>query len=160
MLSNTMVHNSINDFDLAFRFTMGEEGVKFDELGNVIDSGLNNNPNDPGGITNFGFAQHFNKDIDVTKLTFSQAKQRAWARYWVLSDADRLPWPTNIIIFDTYFNQSPSEAANLKFASNWEDMLWARLAQYAAKRPSDPNFTRDWLNRVLHLRTFILDRGH
>ena len=155
-----MSHGHINDFELAFRFTMGEEGVKFDEFGNVIDSGLNNNPNDPGGITNFGFAQHFNKDIDVTKLTFSQAKQRAWARYWVLSDADRLPWPVNIIMFDTYFNQSPEEAHNLRLASNWEDMLWARLAQYASKHPLDPKFMRTWLNRVLHLRMYILDRGH
>lgn len=155
-----MPSNPINDFELAFRFTMGEEGVKFDEFGNVTNSGLNNDPKDPGGITNFGFAQHFNKDIDVTKLTFARAKQRAWANYWVLSGADQLPWPVNIIIFDTYFNQSPNEANNLKFAANWEDMLWARLAQYASKTPANLIFTRTWLNRVLHLRSFILDRVH
>jgi len=155
-----MTPNTASDFDLAFRFTMGEEGVKFDEFGNVTDSGLNDNPNDPGGITNFGFAQAYNEDIDVTKLTFAQAKVRAWANYWVLSGADHMAWPINLVIFDTYFNQSPAEAAALKFASDWEDMLWARLSQYAAKKPADPRFTRDWLNRVLHLRSFILDRSH
>jgi hypothetical protein len=147
------------DFDLAFRFTMGEEGVKFDELGNVTNSGLNNNPADPGGNTNFGFAQKYNQDIDVAQLTLASAKQRAYDKYWIPSGADKLLWPVNVIIFDTYFNQSPAESSSLKFASSWEDMLWARLAQYAAKHPADPVFTRWWLNRVLHLRSFILDRG-
>ena len=153
-----------DDFELAFRFTMGEEGVKFDELGNVTNSGLNVTEGDPGGATNFGFAQKYNMDIDVTKLTYSQAKQRAWAKYWILSGADKLSWPINVIVFDTYFNQSPEEAKQLVFGASvptdWDDMLWARLAQYAAKHPANPVFTRWWLVRVLHLRGFIQDTPH
>lgn len=146
-----------HDFDLAFRWQMGEEGVKLDSSGNVIYSGLNTTPGDPGGTTNFGFAQKYHPNIDVKSLTWESARQLAYDEYWIKSGADKLSWPTNVIIYDTLFNQSPSEAQALKFVADWEDMLWARLAQYADKHPANLNFTRWWLKRVLSLRSFILD---
>lgn len=145
------------DFDIAFKWQMGEEGVEFDSSGKVINSGLNDTQGDPGGVTNFGISQKFHPSIDVKALTWDTAKQLACDEYWIKSGADKLKWPINIIIYDTYFNQSPEEAQALRFATNWEDMLWARLAQYARKHPANPNFTRWWLNRILNLRSFILD---
>lgn len=139
---------------------MHEEGVRWDTEGAILNTGLNTTPGDPGGTTNFGFAQKFNEDIDVTKLNYENAKDRAFNKYWLPAGADKLPWPVNAIIFDTAFNQSFDEAKALHSAiTSWEDMLWARLAQYAAKHPANPLFTKWWLERVLHLRTFILDRG-
>lgn len=147
----------LDDFELAFKWQMGEEGVTFDSSGNILSTGLNTTPGDPGGTTNFGFAQKYHPSINVAKLDWESAKQLAHDEYWIKSGADQLPWPNNVIIYDTYFNQSQSEAQALKFAASWEDMLWARLAQYAAKHPANLNFTRWWLKRVLSLRSFILD---
>lgn len=147
-------------YDDIFRFTMGEEGVRFDSEGAILSTGLNMTPGDPGGTTNFGFAQKFNTDIDVTKLDWNGAHDRAFNKYWLPSGADKLPWPVNAIVFDTAFNQSFDEAKALRSGiTSWEDMLWARLAQYAAKHPANMLFMKWWLERVLHLRMFILDRG-
>jgi len=146
-------------YDDIFKWMMHEEGVRWDPEGAIVSTGLNTTPGDPGGTTNFGFAQKFNPDIDVTKLDYNGAKDRAFNKYWLSSGADKLPWPVNAIIFDTAFNQSESEAHALQFATSWEDMLWARLAQYAAKHPANYEFMKWWLERVLHLRSFILDRG-
>lgn len=140
---------------------MEEEGVKFDSQGNVLSSGLNTTPGDPGGTTNFGFAQRYNPDIDVTQLTLDTAKARAKAKYWDIVPCDAHPWPSNIILFDTCFNQSLGEARSLLTTSRtWEDMLWARLTQYSLKRPANAEFTRWWLVRVIHLHNYILTVQH
>ena len=148
------------EWDLAFEFTMNEEGVKRDAAGQVLSSGLNTTPGDPGGTTNFGFAQRYHPDIDVTKLTWDTAKARAYEKYWVPVGCDKLLWPTSLIVFDTCFNQSFQEAHALLFANDWEDQLWARLSQYAHKHPINLNFTRWWLVRVLHLRSYIQEHPH
>jgi len=149
------------DFDLAFEFTMKEEGVKKDAQGNITSTGLNTTPGDPGGTTNFGFAQKSNPDIDVAKLTWDEAKTLAYSRYWLYAGCDKFQWPENIIIFDTCFNQSKAEALQLVLAgTTGNEMLWARLLQYASKHPANPAFTRWWLVRVLHLRVYILRTPH
>lgn len=133
--------------------------MKFDSQGNVLSSGLNTTPGDPGGTTNFGFAQRYNQDIDVTQLTLDTAKARAKVKYWDAVPCDGHPWPSNIILFDTCFNQSVAEARELLTESHtWEDMLWARLKQYASKHPDNLNFTRWWLVRVIHLHNYIVTR--
>ena len=152
--------SSTADFDLAFEFTMKEEGVKKDAQGNVTSTGLNTTPGDPGGTTNFGFAQKFHPDIDVTQLTWATARELAYSRYWLYARCDQFQWPDNIILFDTCFNQSKAEAQALPLHGTGNDMLWARLQQYADKHPANPAFTRWWLVRVLHLRTYILSTPH
>ncbi len=151
----------MSDFDLAWEFTAHEEGVRKDDRGNVTSTGLNTTPGDPGGTTNFGFAQKFNQDIDVTQLTWDTAKARALANYWKAVPCDG-PWPVNLILFDTCFNQSRTEALALLGGvdKGWNEMLWARLKQYAAKRPSNKDFTRWWLARVIHLWDYIHETPH
>src|SRR2546426_11328207 len=128
--------SSTADFDLAFEFTMKEEGVKKDAQGNITSTGLNKIPGDPGGTTNFGFAQKFHPDIDVAQLTWDKAKELAYSRYWLYAGCDKFQWPENIILFDTCFNQSKDEALQLILAGIGNEMLWARLLQHAAKHPA------------------------
>jgi len=151
----------MSDFDLAWEFTAYEEGVRKDAQGNITATGLNVTQGDPGGATNFGIAQKFHPDVDVTKLTWDTAKVIAHDQYWVPAGCDWLQWPVNIIVFDTCFNQSLSEAHALSsYHFDWDSILWARLAQYAEKHPENKDFTRWWLLRVLHLRHYIQETQH
>jgi hypothetical protein len=150
-------------WDASFACTMQEEGVRRDAQGTVLSSGLNTTPGDPGGTTNFGFAQRFNPDIDVTTLVWDTAKQRAYTHYWLKAGCDKLNWPACLIFFDTCFNQSFSEAQALPYSGysgDWEEMLWKRLEQYAEKHPANPSFTRWWLLRVLHIKAYIEEHPH
>ena len=154
----------MSDFDLAWEFTAKEEGVKKDAQGNILSTGLNTVAGDPGGTTNFGFAQKYNPDIDVTQLTWDTAKKRAFTNYWLPTGCTNLDWPCNLIAFDTAFNQSQPEAqaliAGQTASKPYDEMLWNRLKQYGAKHPANLNFTRWWLIRVIHLRDYILATPH
>src|SRR5260370_42594542 len=59
MRTHSLTMTYTDDYNSSFGFTMHEEGVRLDDQGNVIKSGLNTTPGDPGGTTNFGFAQRF-----------------------------------------------------------------------------------------------------
>ncbi len=48
-------------------------------------------PNDPGGYTCYGYAQNYNKDIDVRKLTRGAAEDRTYERFYKARGIDRLP---------------------------------------------------------------------
>jgi lysozyme family protein len=66
---------------------------------------------DPGGYTRFGFAQKFNPDIDVRKLTLEEAKERYRARYWNVCRCGEMPWPVALAVWDFAVNSGPSDAA-------------------------------------------------
>ena len=55
----------MTDFDLAINYVLENEG-------GVVDD-----PNDPGGLTNFGISQKQYPDLDIRDLTRDQAEQRA-----------------------------------------------------------------------------------
>jgi len=40
-------------------------------------------PDDPGGVTKYGFAQKYHPDIDVKAMTREQAKDRLRKKYWI-----------------------------------------------------------------------------
>ena len=57
----------------------------FDQAVNVIlkhEGGLVNNPNDPGGITNFGISKRSYPEVDIYNLTKEQAKEIYERDYW------------------------------------------------------------------------------
>ena len=68
------------DFEQAINFVLKNEG------------GLEENPNDPGGITNHGISLRFLKSIkpdaseeDIRNLTVNQAKTIYYDHFWVNS---------------------------------------------------------------------------
>lgn len=65
------------DFDTAFTRLIGNEG------------GLTENPNDPGGLTNWGISQRSYPDVDIRNLTRDQAAAIYLRDFWdPLGDAD------------------------------------------------------------------------
>jgi hypothetical protein len=109
---------------------------------------------DPGGTTCWGFAQKFNKDIDVTKLTEESATVRALMNYWIPAGCDRYPFPVDIVIFDISFNQTLEGAKVIGIeAENWQAALWERVLRVYEK--SNPNFRLGLYDRSVQIYAYI-----
>ena len=100
--------------------------VKFDEIIEVVlhhEGGYVNDPDDPGGETNFGVAKRSHPDVDIKNLTKDGAKEIYKEVYWDKNKVESLPENLRHIAFDMYVNQGKSrgvkilqQAANAKGA--------------------------------------------
>lgn len=91
-------------FEQAFKIVVGEEG------------GLSTNPADPGnwtggacgrGVcrgTKYGIAASSHPKIDIANLTLDQAKAIYRDGYWLVVQADALPAPLALLVFDAAVN--------------------------------------------------------
>jgi len=135
-----------NDFDKAIKFVLKWEG------------GYSNDPNDPGGETNFGISKRSYPELDISKLTLKQAKEIYYQNYWLKCGCDNLPYPFNIIVFDTAVNMGRSRAKEfLGVYNDWRDYLLKRLYTYSKFRQAKLYF-RGWANRTLDLYKLIKDK--
>jgi len=100
-------------FDIAFRFTIGEEGK------------LSLDPKDPGnwtggvvGIgqlkgTKYGVSARAYPNLDIPNLSLVDAKSIAMANYWNKIAGDSLPPYLAFQMFDAAFNQGAFEAKRI-----------------------------------------------
>jgi lysozyme family protein len=80
-------------FDAAYDLTMGYEG------------GYSNDPNDPGGETNFGLSKRQYPSIDIKGLTRETAKPIYYRDYWLPLGLNEVRDPrVSAEIFDTAVN--------------------------------------------------------
>jgi lysozyme family protein len=73
--------------------------------------GYVNDPADRGGETKFGVAKNGNPGLNITRLTWAQAKQVYYDKYWVAGKCHLLPAKIAIIHFDGCVNHGPGRAA-------------------------------------------------
>jgi len=135
----------VKDFDKAIKFVLKWEG------------GYSNDPNDPGGETKFGISKRSYPELDISKLTLKQAKEIYYQNYWLEAGCDDLPYPFNIIVFDTAVNMGRRRA--IKFIdpyNDWRDYLLKRLYTYSKFEQAKLYF-RGWANRTLDLYKLIKD---
>ncbi len=121
-----------------------------------IEGGLNNNKHDRGGLTNFGIAQNSHPDIDVTNITRDEAKEIYKKEYWDASGCDKIPWPMNLLVFDTAVNSGPAKAKALLAASKGKPAVFLKLREAFYKqrviaKPDQKIFYNGWINRLKHL---------
>jgi lysozyme family protein len=150
----------------------------FNQAVNVIlkhEGGLVNNPNDPGGITNFGISKRSYPEVDIYNLTKEQAKDIYLNDYWKPLQLYRID-NANICLelFDFAVNAGPSRAVKMaqKLVGTKEDgqlggitanainefegdfvkvFKHARIIYYEAlvkNKPSLKIFLKGWLRRV------------
>jgi len=134
------------DFDKALKFVLKWEGD------------YSNDPRDPGGETKYGISKRSYPELNISKLTLKQAKEIYYQNYWLKCGCDNLPYPFNIVVFDTAVNMGRSRA--IKFMdpyNDWRDYLLKRLYTYSKFRQAKLYF-RGWANRVLDLYKFIKDK--
>lgn len=80
------------DFNTAFDRLLGNEG------------GYSNNPNDPGGETNWGISKRSYPHVDIRNLTRDGAKAIYLADFWNRIHADELPQGAVFQAFDFAVN--------------------------------------------------------
>ena len=72
--------------------------------------GYVNDPDDNGGETKFGVAKNANKDLNITGLTWEQAKAVYFLRYWIAGKCDQLPARLAVLHFDGCVNHGVTRA--------------------------------------------------
>lgn len=75
-----------------------------------LEGGYVNDPDDPGGETNFGIAKRYHPDVDVKHLTREQAIAIYRSEYWDRIGGDFLPGPLALMVFDAAVNQDAGAA--------------------------------------------------
>lgn len=73
--------------------------------------GYVNDPDDRGGETKFGVAKNANSDLDISALTWSQAKTVYYNRYWIAGKCDKMPGRVAVLHFDVCINSGIGRAA-------------------------------------------------
>ena len=137
----------MNNFKEALQFTLKWEG------------GYSNDPNDPGGETNFGISKRSYPELDISKLTIKQAEDIYYQNYWLKAGCEKLPFPLSICVFDTAVNMGRKRAKEfLDNCLGWEDYLLLRLYTYSKFKQAKLYF-RGWANRTLDLYSFIKEKN-
>ena len=88
----------------------------FDDIIEVVlhhEGGYVNDPDDPGGETNFGIAKRSHPDVDIKNLTKDGAKEIYYQDYWVKNRVPQMPEDLKHIYFDMCVNQGRGRAVKI-----------------------------------------------
>lgn len=126
------------NFDRAIAFVLKHEG------------GYVNNPQDPGGETNFGISRRAYPNVDIKNLTKERVVEIYKKDYWDAANCGEIDWPFDIIMFDTAVNMGIDRARKFNsISAEWWDYLFLRIKFYVDLK--QPAFLRGWINRVFDL---------
>ena len=90
--------------------------TKFDDIIEVVlehEGGYVNDPDDPGGETNFGVAKRSHPDVDIANLTKDGAKEIYKEIYWDKNKVEKVPEQLRHIYFDMCVNQGRGRAVKI-----------------------------------------------
>ena len=90
--------------------------VNFDDIIEVVlhhEGGYVNDPDDPGGETNFGIAKRSHPDVDIANLTKEGAKEIYKEHYWDRNKVESLSEDLRHIYFDMCVIQGRSRAVKI-----------------------------------------------
>jgi len=134
---------SLTDFDKAIIFTLGWEG------------GYVNDPDDPGGETNFGISKRAHPNLDIPNLLREEAIGIYHAEYWMSAGCPLWNWPENLVLFDTAVNLGVAKACYfLGMSEDWRDILLHRIKHHVARK--NPKYIQGWLNRCMALWDYAI----
>lgn len=146
--------------------------------------GYVNDPDDRGGETKFGVAKNANPDLNITTLTWEQAKATYFIRYWLAGKCDQLPGRVAVLHFDGCVNHGikranmflqraagvtpdgaigPVTIAKIKQLNEIQlvnsicDQREQFYRQIVANRPTQAKYLTGWLRRITEMRAFVTD---
>lgn len=126
----------------------------------VHEGGYTNDPSDPGGETNLGINKRDHPKENIKGMTRERAAEIYRSDYWDIIDGDTLPWPFDLLAFDSAVLYGPVKArewiksANQTVPPNVNAFLAARCLRtfsIAQANPKLRKFVRGWLNRIADL---------
>lgn len=134
-------------FDIAINFVFQKEG------------GYVNDPDDPGGETNFGISRKSFPNIDIKNLTANEAKSIYREKYWDACGCDDIPSPLDVVMFDTAVNMGVGAAKEIAAKSkSVDEYLFNRIQKYCDRVKKNfvlQKYLRGWVIRVIELRKLI-----
>lgn len=134
-------------FGMDMTFVFGEEG------------GYVNDPNDPGGETNYGISKRAYPLVDIKNLTRQAAQEIYHRDYWNPINGDGLDPNLACVAMDAAVNHGVSRALTwLHQTSDWQEFIQLRKNFYnvlVKNKPSDAEFYNGWMNRVNALVKFV-----
>ncbi|WP_420267002.1 glycoside hydrolase family 108 protein [Candidatus Magnetominusculus dajiuhuensis] len=140
----------VDNFGKSIAFVLDAEG------------GYVNNPDDPGGETNYGISKRAYPNIDIKNLSVGEAKDIYHRDYWLPSGCDKLAWPMCLVQLDTAVNMGVGKANNIirRVDSSYKGVnayLAIRKDYYEAiaAMGSNARFLGGWLNRLGRLNKYI-----
>ena len=120
-----------------------------------IEGGYVNDPKDPGGETKYGISKRAYPDVDIARLTESEAKEIYKRDYWQAIGCDSFSFPLDIIVFDTAVNMGKGATKELlKSSTTWQDLMLNRIDRYieiSRKNVNLQKFFRGWIIRCSRL---------
>ncbi len=146
--------------------------------------GYVNDPDDAGGETKFGVAKNANLDLNITELTWEQAKSVYYNRYWVKGACDRLPPRVAVLHFDGCVNHGTGRASKFlqravgavedgvignKTAQAVADLDEIDVCNFicdqreqfyrdiVANKPTQAKYLNGWMRRIQEMRDFTTD---
>lgn len=126
-----------------------------------------NDPHDKGGVTIYGISKKYHpKEVAQMEALWKQGRKKECRdmairiyreEYWERINGDGLPYPRDIIMFDTAVNLGVETAYLLdrRAPDNWRDYLLERIKYYRNLSQKDQRYLLGWLNRCLDLYDLI-----
>lgn len=123
--------------------------MNFDQAFDMVidrEAGYVNDPNDPGGETNYGISKRSYPHEDIRNMTLERAKWIYRRDFWKKAKCDELPWPVNFQVFDAAVN------SGVRAAVKWLQKAVGVSADgvigpktLAAVRSHDPRCVSAWM---------------
>lgn len=121
-----------------------------------IEGGYVNDPNDPGGETNYGISKRSYPNVDIKRLTESKAREIYERDYWRKFHCDVLSYPLDMCVFDAAVQHRPEIVrAMVDRNADYRDFILDRLDYYieiSRKNVALQKFFRGWMIRLNRLR--------
>lgn len=123
------------------------------------EGGYVDDPNDPGGETNYGISKRAYPNVDIKNLT-RQAAQEIYQRdYWDPINGSSLDPSLAAVALDTAINMGVGRAKQfLTQTKDWKQFIQLRKNYYTnlvKTKPALGRFLNGWMNRVNDLSKFI-----
>ena len=139
----------------------------------IAEGGYVNDPNDPGGETNYGISKRQYPNLDIKNLQIEQVKKIYKEDYWDKVHGDEIRYPLNLFMFDCAVNQGVSVAIKLlqralgiqqdgilgvvtqksilKAGHNLESYFMAERALYYTGTRNFDKYGRGWFSRIFKI---------
>ena len=125
------------------------------------EGGYTNDPDDPGGETNFGISRRAYPRENIGKMTRERAAEIYRRDYWGPAGCEALPFPLALCVFDTAVNCGVTSAKvwAKEMLNDPLALLSRRVLYYfrvIRKTPKSGKFLKGWLNRVADLALLVV----
>ncbi len=122
-----------------------------------LNGGYTNDKRDAGGETKWGISKRAYPELDIPNLKKPDAIAIYYRDYWLPSGSNNLAFDLAAVNFDCAVNQGLGRAKKWLAACEGSAVKYMELRRNHYLSLRNPTYEKGWLNRLSHLKTFILE---